>query len=34
MRSGFGQHVPLLGVEQEHEPEDDDNQRAVDFVGM
>ena len=28
------QHVPLLGIEQEHEPQDDGEQRAVDFVGM
>ena len=30
----LGQHVPLFGVEQEHEPQDDGEQRAVDFVGV
>ena len=28
------QHVPLLGVEQEDEPQDDGEQRAVDLVGV
>jgi hypothetical protein len=28
------QHVPLLGKEQEHEPQDDSEQGSVDFVGM
>ena len=30
----LGQHVPLLGVEQEDEPQDDGEQRAVDLVGV
>ena len=30
----LGQHVALLGVEQEHEPQDHGEQRAVDLVGV
>ena len=30
----LGQHVPLFGVEQEDEPQDDGEERAVDLVGV
>ena len=30
----LGQHVPLLGVEQEDEPQDHREQRVVDLVGV
>ena len=30
----LGQHVPLLGVEQEDEPQDHGEQRPVDLVGV
>ena len=31
---GYRQHVPLFGVEQEHQTQDDRQQGAVDFVGV